>query len=267
MINFQDLMTPILIFAVIGVVAGILLAVASKVFSVKEEERFEAVRDALPGINCGVCGFKGCDEYAKKVAGKDAKPALCIPGGQETAQAISEVMGLPYEGVASRVAIVHCGGDYDATSDKYDYKGALSCAASNLFYDGRARCKYGCIGFGDCAAACPVDAIRIENGLAIIDKEKCTGCMICVTKCPKKLIEPEFESAAVVVACNSKDSGKVTRENCKNGCTACLLCEKACEYDAIKVVDNVAVIDYHKCNNCYKCAEVCPTGCIRIFTK
>ncbi len=45
-------------------------------------------------------------------------------------------------------------------------------------------------------------------------------------------------------------------------CIGCELCEAECPFDAIHVVDGVAVIDYEKCKVCRKCITVCPTDCL-----
>jgi len=265
MIDLQALILPIIIFAAVGIVAGLLLTVVSNAFAVKENEQVLSVTDALPGINCGVCGFSGCEEYAKTIVGKHNAPNLCIPGGATAAMAISEIMGIPFEGVESRSAFIHCEGNYDATSNKYDYKGAVSCETANMYYKGRAFCEYGCIGFGDCAQVCEYGAITISNGLAVIDREKCTGCLLCAKRCPKNLILSERNNSAVVVACMSRNSGKVTRQNCKRGCIACKRCEKECPTGAVKVENNLAKINYDICHNCGKCAEVCPMSTIRVY--
>jgi len=51
------------------------------------------------------------------------------------------------------------------------------------------------------------------------------------------------------------------------GCIGCKLCEKACKFGALSVIDNLAVIDYHKCTSCGACVKVCPTQAIRASVK
>lgn len=48
---------------------------------------------------------------------------------------------------------------------------------------------YDCVGCGDCLEACPVKAIEIVNGKAVIDNEKCINCNICVGTCTYDAIE------------------------------------------------------------------------------
>jgi ferredoxin len=43
--------------------------------------------------------------------------------------------------------------------------------------------KYDCVACGDCVAECPVKAIEIVHGKAVIDNEKCINCQLCVSKC------------------------------------------------------------------------------------
>lgn len=252
--------------AIIGILCAVMLVVASKVMAVKEDERFPAVRECLPGANCGACGFAGCDGYAKALCEDENTPAnLCVPGGASCAKELSEVLGVEFEEVAPKVAVVHCLGDCSVTEDRVDYRGMESCAAAEMVFGGKGKCGWGCLGLGDCAKACPQDAICINNGIAHIYSPDCIGCGICVKTCPNNLIALHDAQKVTVVACSNKDKGAVTRKACSNGCIGCKKCEKTCEYDAIKVIDNLAVIDYSKCTACGACIDVCTTGGIKIF--
>lgn len=253
---------PVLIFAVLALFAGSVLTFLSFKFPGETTDDVNAVRDALPGLNCGSCGFAGCDEYAKKCVFEKLPPNLCTPGGNQAAQKISSVTGVPFDEVKAVVAHVLCRGDYDATRDKYDYRGALSCAASSMFYGGRSTCRDGCLGFGDCVEVCPSGAISVKNGVALVDRERCTGCLLCAKFCPKGLIVGIPADIPVVVSCISRAVGRETRLTCENGCIGCRLCVKSCESGAVTVTENHASVDAAKCTGCEKCAEICPVGCI-----
>ena len=254
---------PLILFACLAVFAGVLLTYLSHKFPGQATDDELSVRELLPGLNCGLCGFAGCDEYAKKAALEKIAPNLCVPGGTEVASAVSTVTGVAFDAVEERVACVACRGNYDVTADKYNYRGVLSCAASAQFYGGRSSCLDGCLGFGDCAKACQYDAIHVVNGCAVVDPTKCTGCMLCAKACPKHIVFSKPKAASVFVACRSSASGRETRQTCKNGCIACRRCEKACENGAVTVIGNTAEINYALCSDCGKCAEVCPAGCIQ----
>jgi len=261
----DSILLPVVIVSVIGLLAGIMLAVASKFMAVKVDETFEKIRAELPGANCGACGYAGCDEYANHVADKTAKTNLCIPGGDSVSKKLSEILGVAFEDVIEQYAIVRCSGVCGATEYIMDYQGPKNCEACNTFYEGRGSCSYSCLGFGDCVAVCKYDAIHIIDGIAYVDKQKCTGCGMCAKACPKAIINIIPATSNVYVACSSKDKGAFTRKICKNGCIGCKKCEKVCEAGAIVVNDNLAAVDPNKCTNCGKCIEGCPTGVIRNY--
>ncbi len=253
---------------IIGLVCAVVLVVASKVMAVKEDERLPAVRDCLPGANCGACGFAGCDGYAKALVEKEGTPTnLCIPGADLVSQKLSEVLGVDFEDVEEMVAVVHCSGDCNNTEDNVDYRGINSCSAAKLLFGGKGKCGYGCLGFGDCKEVCPNEAIVIENGIAKICRPDCVGCGLCAKECPNSLISLIPAAKHTAVLCSNKDKGAVTRKVCKSGCIGCRKCEKVCPAGAVKVVNNVAVIDCGKCKDCGLCAENCTTNCIIKFNR
>ena len=259
-----NILYALLIVAAIGLVAGVLLAVASHFFAVPENEKAKAVRACLPGANCGACGFAGCDAYAEAVAEGKAQPNLCIPGGPDVAAQLSDVLGVEVSVGTPRVAYVNCSGDCDAVGCTVKYDGIKSCKAANMLYGGPELCKYGCVGCGDCVASCPVGAIEVVKELARVNPLKCIACGACVKSCPKGIISLVEEDVAVTVACSNKEKGAVARKHCMNACLGCKKCEKVCPEGAVKVIDNLAVIDYSKCSHCRKCAEACPTGRIKV---
>lgn len=259
----MEYLVPIGIFAGLGLLAGVLLTMASKFFAVKTDERVEQINEALPQVNCGACGFSGCSDYANAVVNSGAECNLCKAGGAAVAAKIGEIMGQSVTAKEPEVAFVRCGGNCNITEHKYEFDGVQSCAACNRFYNGSKYCTSGCLGYGDCVKVCPHNAIAIVNGIAVVDKAKCVGCGLCAKACPNSLISVRRISQKVEVCCSSKDIGRITRQLCSNGCIGCKLCEKACPFEAVKVVDNHAVIDYTKCKNCGKCVAACKMGAIR----
>ncbi|MBE6901561.1 MAG: RnfABCDGE type electron transport complex subunit B [Ruminococcaceae bacterium] len=253
---------PVLIFAVIGLAAGALLVFCSKVFFVESDETVARITEALPGANCGACGYSGCEGYAAAVAKGEAEPNMCKPGGSDSAKKIASILGVGAKEAERMVAYVRCNGCNGATEERYIFKGTQSCAAAERFYNGRMTCRSGCDGLGDCVRACAFDAISIVDGVAVVDRAKCTGCGMCAKVCPNKLIEVIPAAQQYAVRCFNTDSGKIVREVCQNGCIGCKICEKKCSDGAIKVENDRAAIDPSKCTNCGECADACPRKCI-----
>ncbi len=258
---FETYILPIVIFLILGLVAGILLTVASKVFYVKTDERIEQISDALPQANCGSCGYAGCADYAAAIIKDNAPANLCKPGGTETNEKISEILGIKAEAVTPMCAVVHCNGNCDNVQTRFEYEGLSSCSAVKRLYGGSKTCTYGCIGMGDCADVCDNNAIEIVNGIAEITGD-CIACEKCVKVCPNGLISLKPVTNHITVKCSSKDNGKATKVACKGGCIDCKICEKKCQSDAVHVVDFHAVIDYNKCTGCGECAKACPVKAI-----
>ena len=260
----MEILTALLVVAVVGLLAGVMLALASHFFAVPENETAKKVRECLPGANCGACGFAGCDAYAEAVAEGKAEANACIPGGADVASQLSAILGVSVSAGAKKVAFVNCTGDCNAVNSAVVYDGMDNCKAASMIYGGPSSCKYGCIGCGDCMNVCPADAIIICDDLARIDPKTCIGCGKCVNTCPKSIITLVPQSTAAAVACSNTEKGAAARKNCKNACIGCKKCEKVCPEGAIKVVDNLAVIDYEKCADCGICTAQCPTGCLKL---
>lgn len=258
-----DVLTALAVVASIGLVFGILLALFVHWFGVEEHEKTKKIRAALPGINCGACGFKGCNDYAVALSKGISKPNLCIPGAEATAKELGEILGVEVEEPKEVVAFVNCNGDCTVAAEKAVYDGITTCKAHAMLYGGPKSCTYGCLGCGDCASVCISQAISVTDGIARVDTSRCVGCGLCAKECPKKIISMIPQEAATAVYCSSKDKGADARKACKNACIGCKKCEKACPDQAITVIKNCAVIDYTKCTGCGLCTENCPTGCIK----
>lgn len=261
----NPIVIAVLTVAVIGLIAGIILTLASHFMAVEENETVKQLRECLPGANCGACGYAGCDEYAAKVAEGIAKLTLCIPGGKKAADDMGAVLGVASGEVKEMRAMVRCCGTAEKSKNVMDYQGSKTCSACYSFFKGYKECSYGCLGFGDCVEACKFDAISIVNGVATIDYSLCTGCGACARVCPGEVVEMVPKGSRTCVACGSHDKGAQTRKMCTAGCIGCMKCQKTCQHGAIVVVDNLAVIDPSLCTNCGECAAVCPVGCIKVL--
>lgn len=251
--------------ALIGLVIGVALVYAGKKFYVETDERETAVRDALPGNNCGACGYPGCDGMAAAIVKGEALVNACPVNTAENVEKIGEIMGVEVEAGTKKVAFVKCAGDCESTANKCNYVGISDCRAAVLAGISIWECDYGCLGYGSCVQACTFDAIHVHNGVAVVDADKCAGCGACVKACPKNLIELIPADKTVAVACSNQDKGPEVKKVCTAGCIGCRLCTKQCEEEAITVDGFLAHIDYDKCVGCGKCAEKCPSGIIRML--
>lgn len=257
------MLPPIIILGTLGLLFGIGLYIASKVFYVRVDPRVEEVLEALPGSNCGACGLAGCSAMAKALVHGSVSPDACVPGGEKVARLVAGIMGVEVNVHEKRVAILKCRGR-DVAS-RYEYRGVGTCLAAHRMLGGNRECVYGCLMYGDCVRACPFGAIEMIDGFPVVDEEKCTGCGKCVASCPRSLFELRPLKDTVHVACVSTDKARDVIKICKVGCIGCKKCEKECKFDAIHVENFLAGIDYEKCTSCGMCVKACPTGSIVDF--
>lgn len=252
-----------LVIGITGILIGLLLGIAGKIFAVEVDERVTLVREELPGNNCGGCGFAGCDALAEAIVKGEAPVNGCPVGGPKAAAAIGGIMGSAAGEMEKRVAFVKCNGTCDKTEIKYNYYGIHDCRKLALIPGhGEKKCAYGCMGYGSCVSVCNFDAIHIMNGVAKVDKDKCTACGQCIKACPNHLIELVPYEAAHLVQCSSQDKGKDVKAACEAGCIGCGICVKQCEAGAVTLENNLAYIDQSKCTQCGKCAAKCPAKII-----
>ncbi len=261
----NDIAIAALVIGGLGAIFGIGLSYASKVFAIEVDERVNLIREALPGANCGACGFPGCDGFADAVASGKAEVNGCPVGGNPVAEQLAAIMGVESEGVKRTSARVLCNGRCSVSKEKYAYEGIDDCFAAAQLFNGHKACSYGCLGHGNCEKVCPFGAITVTGGVARVIEDRCRACEKCISACPKGLIEMIAKDKKYSVLCRSKDKGAVTKKNCEVGCIGCLRCVKACKYQAISMEGTLAKIEYDKCTNCGECTLVCPTLTIRVM--
>ena len=251
-----------LVIAAIALLVAIGLVITGKKFAVKIDEREVAVREKLPGNNCGACGFAGCDALAGAIAKGEAPVNACPVGGAAAAQAIGEIMGVTAGALERKTAFIACKGTCDVTKNQGNYIGERDCRAAVLSGINVTDCNYGCLGFGSCAEVCPEQAISVQNGVAVVNRNRCVSCGLCVKACPRGLISLIPESRIVRVQCSNRDKGPVVKKVCSAGCIGCGLCAKQCEFEAIEFDGTLARVNPEKCTLCGKCAAKCPVKVI-----
>ena len=218
---------------------------ANRTFHVEVDPRVEQVNAALPGANCGGCGYVGCNEYAEAVVAGESPPDKCTVGGESCAAELASILGVELGESWPKRPVVHCGATFEQRLGRADYRGERTCTSANII-SGVQACVYGCMGMGDCVEACEFDAIAVIDGLATVDYDKCVGCGACARVCPRNIISmvPFKSERMVVVKCSNKDFGKDVKKVCKVGCIGCKMCQRTNEL--FQVRDNVPHIDYDK---------------------
>jgi len=265
-------MSQTIIYAVItlggvGIVAAVILYFLSQKFKVYEDPKIDVIADLLPGANCGGCGYAGCRALAEAIVKSGSlEGKTCPAGGNDANSKIAEVMGETASVMEPKLCIIRCNGTLENAPHKYNYDSIVSCAYAHSLGAGESACGYGCLGLGDCVKACNFDSIYIDQntGLPMVNYETCVLCGACVKACPRNIIEirNKQDDNAVWVSCMNKEKGVDAKKNCKVACIACRKCEKACEFGAITIENNLAFIDSAKCTACLKCVAGCPTGAI-----
>ncbi len=261
----------VIVLGAIALVASVVLYVASKKFAVEEDPRIGQVLEALPGANCGGCGFAGCAGLAgalvKACDSGSIEGLLCPVGGQETMGKVADLLGMAVANTDPKVAVVRCNGTCENRPRITEYSGLRTCYAMNSTGAGETACGFGCLGCGDCVAACQFDAIHMneETGIPEVDEEKCVACGACVKACPRHIIELRkkgVKGRRVYVSCMNKEKGAVAKKGCAVACIGCGKCQKECKFEAITIENNLSYIDFNKCRLCRKCVEACPTHAI-----
>lgn len=263
--SIQNIAIPAMLVLGIAIVLGILIVIVSHFFRLPINEKKDAITAALPGANCGGCGFPGCEGYAEYLSTGGEDMTLCSVGGETSAKEIARILGKNAVVPEQKVCVLLCQGtrgENGHTHPRFDYLGTQTCSAANGLLGGPGSCTYGCLGFGDCIGVCMFDAITKVDGIVRINAKKCTACGLCVKACPKQVLQLLPVHSSVAVLCQNKWPGAQTRKSCDIGCIGCRRCEKACPSGAIAMDGALAVIDQSKCTHCGACVEVCPTSAI-----
>lgn len=259
----MDILWPVFTMGALSLLFSLGLVFAYKKLKVYEDPKIEQISEVLPQANCGACGYAGCRAFAEAVVKGEAATSGCPVGGEEVTQYIADALGVTAEKVIKKIARLHCRGTHEAAKNRGSYLGIATCHASHLI-GGNKQCSFGCLHFGDCARACPFDALYMgEEGLPFVKEHKCTACGKCVDACPRNLFELHPVSQEIIVFCQSQDRGASSRKMCKNACIACGICSQACP-ETIVIENNLAkILDYKKIEP-DKIPEIekCPTNSI-----
>lgn len=243
-----------------------ILGWANKQFKVEVDPKIERVIAALPGANCGGCGYLGCSDYAVAIVLDNDPVNKCPVGGQSCAEEIAGIMGIEVGDMVPLQAIVHCNAPLSSRLGRTEYMGEKRCASAHQTA-GVQACTFGCLGYGDCVQVCNYDAIHILEGLARVDYTKCIGCGACTKACPRGIISIEGfkEGTMPVVACSNKEKAKDAKAACQNACVGCKACVKVS--DIFTISNNLSKCNYDdysapKHEEIMKAIGKCPTGCI-----
>lgn len=256
----NTIIITIIVSLVVAFILGILLGLFKKIFAVQVDPKVQAITEVLSGGNCGGCGYAGCAAFAEAVVKGEAPANGCVAGGASVAAKVGEIMGVNVS-AQKKVTIIACKGNNECAVSRGNYNGVKTCAAAAQAINGTKLCSFGCIGYGDCVAACPFDAIRMgSDGLPKVNYKKCVGCGKCAKACPKHLfniVDADLKGS-VALCSNRSDNKPAIKKNCSVGCIKCGICVKKCPEQCLQLVNGIPVIDYSKCTSCTECIKACP---------
>jgi len=265
--SLQNILIPGAVVLGIAVLLGVLIVIVSHFFQLPVNEKRDELLSALPGANCGGCGFAGCEGYAQFLADGAVNTSLCTVGGSACSIELASILGVDAVFSEPKAVRLLCQGTTDKTQRRYEYLGTLTCNAAHGLLGGPGACTYGCLGYGDCITVCAFGALSLKDGIVLTDPNKCTACGQCVTMCPKDILQLLPKSAEVAVRCKNTWPGAQTKKNCSVGCIGCQKCAKVCPAGAITMTGPLAVINQDLCTRCGACVPVCPTKSIVFLEK
>ncbi|MCG3179457.1 MAG: Electron transport complex subunit RsxB [Phycisphaerae bacterium] len=265
-----SMLAAVIAMLAIAAVFCVMLVIANVKLHVEVDPKQAAIEACLPGANCGGCGLAGCSAFAKAVFQQATPVDGCTVGGPGVAKAIADILGVEVTTSYPFRPVIHCGATESDRLGRGNYTGEPTCAAAAVV-GGVQGCTWGCLGFGDCVAACEYDAMTLVDGLPRIDYEKCVGCGACVRVCPREIIEqiPFKVERMMVVACSNHDPAKAVRDVCKVGCIGCSACARAIQ-EVFTIENNLAVINYDKVSETTDFAPAqakCPMKSMIVFGK
>ncbi len=260
------MLTPTAVLAGIGLVSGLGLAMASKIFAVETDPRQEIINDNLPGANCGGCGYAGCADFSGALVAGKVGIADCPVCDDATRKILGGILGVEVTESVRQVALIMCQGGLSTASLEGRYNGQASCASAALIGGGEKLCNHGCLGLADCQEVCSFGAIEItEDGIAHVIPARCTACGKCVAACPKNIISMVPAQTRIHVLCNNTDKGAAAKKACDSSCIGCKKCQKSFADDPRITVHNfLAKVDYSMPPTDQSVVDVCPTGALTV---
>lgn len=253
--------------AAIGGAAAVILYFVAQKFKVIEDPKIDLVDEALPGANCGGCGYAGCRAFAENIVKAETMEGFFCPvGGNEVMKSLGPILGVEADEKKPQIAVLRCNGSIKNSIPKFEYDGDQTCSFTTNLTAGLGGCQFGCLGGGECVDACDFDAMYMdpETNLPVV-KSNCVACNACVQACPRDILELRNrgpKDKRIFVSCMNEEKGPLAKLNCTVSCIGCKACVKVCAFDAIDVNNFLAYIDYESCTLCRKCVEVCPTDAI-----
>jgi Na+-translocating ferredoxin:NAD+ oxidoreductase subunit B len=133
-----------------------------------------------------------------------------------------------------------------------DREVVIACSSLDKGAVARKSCPMACIGCRKCEKACPVDAITVQDNLALIDPGVCINCGLCASECP---------TGAILDNAPARPKAYID-----SSCIGCTICAKVCPVDAIEgELKERHVVDSDRCIGCGLCVSKCPKNSINMI--